>query len=92
LVGVAALTVLMVVPVPFPKIRRGSPLRWPMAATGVAAALALVPLQFHLATGSVGYNWSYAWSVVLLVGVASYYLIGPFTVPRSVPVPPAASP
>jgi phosphatidylserine synthase len=92
LVGVAVLTVLMVIPVPFPKVRRGSPLRWPMAATGVAAALALVPLQFHLATSSPWYGWAYAWSVVLLIGVASYYLIGPFTVRRSAPEPPATTP
>jgi phosphatidylserine synthase len=82
LVGVAVLSVMMVVPVPYPKIRRGNPLRWPMAATAVAAALALVPLQFHLATGSGGYDFAYGASVVFLVGVASYYLLGPFTVRR----------
>ena len=85
LVGVAVLAVMMVVPVPYPKLRRGSPLRWPMAATAVAAALALVPLQFHLTTGSALYNFAYAWSVVFLIGVASYYLLGPFTVPREGP-------
>ena len=85
LVGTAALATLMVVPVPFPKIRRGSVLRMPMAATAVAAALALVPLQFHLASGSALYAFAYAASVVLLIGVASYYLLGPFTVPRTAP-------
>jgi CDP-diacylglycerol--serine O-phosphatidyltransferase len=85
LVGVAALATLMVVPVPFPKIRRGALLRLPMAATGGAAALALVPLQFHLATGSPLYDFAYGASVALLIGVASYYLIGPFTVPREAP-------
>ena len=84
-VGVAALSVLMVVPVPFPKIRRGAPLRLPMAATGVAAALALVPLQFHLATGSLLYEFAYGASIAFLIGVASYYLIGPFTVHREAP-------
>jgi len=89
-VGVVALATLMVVPVPFPKIRRGAPLRLPMAATAVAAGLALVPLQFHLATGSALYDFAYAASVALLVGVASYYLVGPFTVPREAPAKPSA--
>ena len=91
LVGVAALATLMVVPVPFPKIRRGAVLRLPMAATGVAAALALVPLQFHLASGSVLYEFAYGASIALLIGVASYYLVGPFTVSREAREPPAAS-
>jgi CDP-diacylglycerol--serine O-phosphatidyltransferase len=82
-VAVTVLAVLMVVPVPFPKIRRGSPLRLPMAATAVAAALALVPLQFHLAAGSSLYEFAYAASVAFLIGVASYYLVGPFTVSRA---------
>jgi len=82
LVGVAVLSVMMVVPVPYPKIRRGSPLRLAMVATAVAAALALVPLQFHLAVGSPLYEFAYGASFVFLVGVASYYLLGPFTVPR----------
>jgi CDP-diacylglycerol---serine O-phosphatidyltransferase len=81
-IGVAVLSVLMVVPVRYPKIRRGSPLRLPMAATAVFAALALVPLQFQLASGSALYTFAYGASTALLVGVASYYLLGPFTVPR----------
>lgn len=84
-VGVAILAVMMVVPVPYPKIRRGSALRAPMAVTAAAAALALVPLQFHLAAGSPLYQFAYGASVVFLIGVASYYLLGPFTVPRSRP-------
>ena len=83
MVGVAVLAVLMVVPIPFPKIRRTSPLRWPMVATGVAAGLVLVPLQFRPGVGSPLYDLAYAAGVVMLVGVASYYLVGPFTVPRA---------
>jgi len=82
LVGVAVLSVMMVVPVPYPKIRRGHPLRIPMAATAVVAAIALVPLQFHLATGTPLYELADAASLAMLVGVASYYLLGPFTVHR----------
>ncbi len=83
LVGTAIVSVMMVVPVPYPKIRRGSPLRWPMALTAVAAAITLVPLQFRPATGSSLYLLSYASAFAFLLGVASYYLVGPFTVRRS---------
>jgi CDP-diacylglycerol--serine O-phosphatidyltransferase len=82
LVGVGILSVMMVMPVRYPKIKRGSPLRGPMVATAAFAALALVPLQFHLATGSVLYEFAYGASVAFLVGVASYYLLGPFTISR----------
>ena len=83
LVGVAAIAVLMVVPIPYPKIRRGSTLRGPMAVTALAAALTLVPLQFRPPVGSPLYDLAYAAALVLLVGVASYYVAGPFTVPRA---------
>ncbi|MGD0587417.1 MAG: CDP-alcohol phosphatidyltransferase family protein [Thermoplasmata archaeon] len=82
LVGVAVLSVMMVVPVRYPKIRRENPLRIPMVATAVFAALALVPLQFQLAVGTVLYDVTYGASLAFLVGVASYYLLGPFTLPR----------
>lgn len=82
LVGATAIAVLMVAPVPYPKVRRGSPMRWPMAATAVAAALALVPLQFRPAPGSPADAFAVAAAVAFLVGVASYYVLGPFTVRR----------
>lgn len=88
-IGVAILSVMMVVPVRYPKVHRGSPLRIPMTATAVFAALALVPLQFQLATGSALYAFTYAASAAFLVGVASYYLLGPFIVPREEPGVPA---
>jgi len=81
-VGVAALALLMVLPIPYPKIRRGSPLRWPMAATAVAAGLALLLLQFHPAMGTIVYDVALLASYALLVGVATYYVVGPFTVKR----------
>jgi phosphatidylserine synthase len=90
LVGVAVLSVMMVVPVPYPKIRRGSLLRLPMAVTAVAAALALVLLQFRLASGSPLYLLALGASYSMLVGVASYYLLGPFTVGRRDPAPPTS--
>jgi CDP-diacylglycerol---serine O-phosphatidyltransferase len=82
LVGAAVLAVLMVVPVPYPKIRRGAILRLPSAATAAFAAVALTVLQFRPAGGSVGFLVGEVASYGLLVGVASYYLLGPFTVPR----------
>lgn len=88
LVGAAVLAVLMVVPVPYPKIRRGSPLRWPMVATAAAAGLVLVPIQFHPAVGSPLYAVAYAAGFVMLIGVAIYYLAGPFTVRRRTEAPP----
>jgi CDP-diacylglycerol---serine O-phosphatidyltransferase len=83
LIGAIVLAALMVSPIPYPKIRRGAPLRWPMAATGVAAAIALTILQFRPAVGSLLYEVALVASYVLLVGVALYYLVGPFTVGRS---------
>ncbi len=85
LVGTSAIALLMVVPIPFPKIRREATLRLPMAATAVALVVALVPLQFRPAPGSPLYLVALVASFVLLVGVASYYLIGPFTVHREPP-------
>jgi len=83
LVGASALAVLMVAPIPYPKIRRGSVLRIPMAVTAVAAAITLVPLQFRPPEGSPLFEVSYAAAFVLLVGVACYYVAGPFTVRRT---------
>jgi len=87
--GVAiVLAVAMVIPVPFPKIRRGSPLRGAMSLTGVALVLALLPLQFRPAPGSPLYLLAFGATLLALLGVATYYLAGPFTVPKP-PVDPA---
>ena len=82
LIGTAIIAVMMVVPVPYPKIRAGSILRAPMAVTGVAAAIALVLLQFHPGSGSVVYLLALGAAYSMLVGVAAYDLRGPFTVDR----------
>ncbi len=87
LVGAAVLAVMMVAPIPYPKIRRDSPLRWPMVATAVAAGLVLVPIQFRPSVGSPLYDLAYVAGFALLVGVAIYYLAGPFTVRRPAPGP-----
>jgi archaetidylserine synthase len=87
LVGTAILAVMMVVPVPYPKIRRGSPLRWPSAATAGFAAVTLVVLQFRPATGSPLYLVAEWAAFGFLIGVASYYLLGPFTTRRETASP-----
>ena len=87
LVGAAALAALMVAPIPYPKIRRGSILRWPMALTAVAAGVVLVPIQFRPAVGSPLYELAYGAGIVMLVGVAVYYVVGPFTVRRPATAP-----
>ena len=79
LTGVAILSVMMVVPVPYPKIRRGAKLRGPMTATAVFAAVTLVLLQFSAARTGPLYSIAEVAAYGLLVGVASYYLLGPFT-------------
>jgi len=82
LIGTAVIAVMMVVPVPYPKIRAGSVLRGPMVVTGVAAAIALLLLQFHPASGSPVFLVALGASYSMLIGVAAYYLVGPFTVDR----------
>ncbi|HUI38898.1 MAG TPA: CDP-alcohol phosphatidyltransferase family protein [Thermoplasmata archaeon] len=86
-VGLAlVLAATMVVPVPFPKIRRGARLRLPMTVTGIALPVALVPLQFRPGPGSLLYEAAFAATLVAAAGAAAYYLAGPATVP-----PPAAA-
>ena len=89
LTGAAVISLLMVVPIPYPTLRRGNAMRLPMAATAVAAALALVPLQFRPSTGSALYDLALGAAFAFLVGVASYYVVGPFTVRRDRPAPTA---
>ncbi|MCI4339143.1 MAG: CDP-alcohol phosphatidyltransferase family protein [Thermoplasmata archaeon] len=90
LIGAAVIAVLMVVPIPYPKIRRGSILRAPMAATGIATVVAILVLQFHPATGSALFLLALGASYSMLIGVATYYFLGPFTVDRRA-TPKAAS-
>ena len=79
------LAVVMVLPIPFPKLRRGSPIRGPMVLTAIALIVAILPVQFHPASDSYLYGLAEAATVVAAVGMAIYYLVGPFTVARSDP-------
>jgi CDP-diacylglycerol---serine O-phosphatidyltransferase len=86
LLGAAvAIAVVMVLPIPYPKIRRGHPIRLPLAVSGTALVVALLPVQFRVATGSAPYLLAEIAAAVALVGVATYYLVGPFTVPKAAP-------
>ncbi len=79
-VGASLLAVLMIVPIGFPKIRRGSRLRPVALGTALAVVVALVPLQFVPAPGSIVYLLAYAATLASALGVALYYLLGPITV------------
>ncbi len=83
LVGVAILAATMVAPIPYPKIRRGSRMRGPAVAAAACAAVTLTALQFRPAPGSGAYLVAEAAAYGLLVAVAIYYLLGPFTTGRS---------
>jgi phosphatidylserine synthase len=83
LAGSLLVAVLMVTPIPFPKIRRGSPLRRAMAVTGAAFIVAILPLQFRPPRGSPLYFLSLAAAVVTAGGLLAYYLLGPRSVPAS---------
>ncbi|MCI4350406.1 MAG: CDP-alcohol phosphatidyltransferase family protein [Thermoplasmata archaeon] len=93
LVGSLLVALTMVVPLPFPKIRRSSPLRPAMILTGIALVLALLPLQFAPSEGSILYRIGFGGTVASAVGILAYYLIGPFTVRAPPPstAPPEAS-
>lgn len=82
LLGATAASVMMLVPLPFPKIRRGAPLRREMVITGAAIAAALVPLQFRLAAGSIPYLATEIAAGVAAVGLVAYYAAGPILLKR----------
>jgi phosphatidylserine synthase len=87
IVGAAAIAVSMVIPIPFPKIKRRSPLRPVMVATAAALVVAILVLQFRPATGTAFYWLALGASALAALGILSYYALGPFTVPRTPPTP-----
>ena len=91
LLGAGLLAFLMISPVPYPKLRRGVPIRWGMIGTAIALGICLVPLQFRPAPGTPLYIVAYAAAVAAAVGLASFYIIGPFMARRSVNDSPAGA-
>jgi phosphatidylserine synthase len=79
---ITVLAILMVVPVPFPKIRRGSALRPVATVTAMALAVSMLILQFRPSAGSTFYGLAELAALVAAIGIAAYYLAGPSTVPR----------
>ena len=78
LIASALLAFLMVAPVPYPKLRRGVPLRWATVGTAVALGICLVPLQFRPPMETPLYLLAEAAAIAAAVGLAGYYLLGPF--------------
>jgi phosphatidylserine synthase len=78
--GAIALSPLMVLPVRYPKIRRGAKLRRTMTLTSIALAVALVPAQFRPPVGSPLYWLSLSAAVASAIGLAVYYSYGPRSV------------
>ncbi|MGA7923837.1 MAG: CDP-alcohol phosphatidyltransferase family protein [Thermoplasmata archaeon] len=87
LVGAGIAALLMVVPIPFPKMRTQRVLRYVTLLTSLGLAASLVLLQFRPAVGSVSYGVAFVGAAVGAAGVVAYYLVGPFVVHRT---PPAA--
>lgn len=75
----AVVAILMVVPLPYPKVRAGSVFRLPSTITAVAAALMLVPLQFRPAASSGLYTLALVAGGVMVAGLLGYYLLGPWS-------------
>jgi CDP-diacylglycerol--serine O-phosphatidyltransferase len=83
---IAVIAILMVLPISFPKIRRGNPLRPVSIVTGIALVVALVPLQFRPAPGSFFFELAGVASAIAAVGILMYYVWGPHTVAPVTPV------
>jgi phosphatidylserine synthase len=75
-----AIAISMVIPVPFPKIRRGAPLRPVMTMTAVALVVAVLVLQFRPEIGSFFHAVAVVAAALAAGGFLAYYLVGPATV------------
>jgi phosphatidylserine synthase len=91
LAATALVAPLMVLPIPFPKIRARSSLRGVMTFTSVALAVALVPAQFVPARGSPLYLIAEGATVAALIGIALYYVAGPRSARRDTTPPSEAA-
>ena len=82
LVGAALTAVAMVLPLPYPKVRRNSSIRAPMFVTAGALVLSVIVLQFAPSSES-GFWWlAFAMTLVAAAGLLTYYFLGPTTVRR----------
>jgi CDP-diacylglycerol--serine O-phosphatidyltransferase len=90
LAATAGAAICMVLPIPYPKVRRGSPIRPVSAMTAAALVFALLPLQFFPPPDSTAYLFAFVCAAAGAAGVLAYYCWGPFTVDLE-PVPPEAA-
>ena len=79
LLWVLAFAPLMVLPLPYPKIRRGTPLRGVTGGISGAAAVALLVVIFRPAPGTLPYLVAEAATLVGLALLLAFYALGPFT-------------
>ena len=84
--GAFVAALLMVAPIPYPKIRRGALLRLPMAVTAVAFVLTEIVVQFQPGRGSVAFDLTIVALLIASIGLLVYYLLGPWTASNS-PLP-----
>jgi len=79
LAGGLVVALLMVVPLKFPKIRRGNPLRPVATVTALALVAALLPLQFRPGTDSFLFVLAFIATLIAAAGILFYYVGGPLT-------------
>ncbi len=80
LVGVLIFVPVMVLPVPYPKVRRGSPLRGFTAILSGLVALEVILANLRPLPGSGLYLATYALTVTALLLLVGLYVGGPFVV------------
>lgn len=74
----AGLALLMVAPVPYPKMRKYRSLRLATIAMTVAAVFAIAIPNFQPASDSLPYLFAYAMTLAGFLLLASFYVAGPF--------------
>jgi phosphatidylserine synthase len=88
LIGAAVLAPLMVLPIPYPKMRRGAQLRRLMTLTSLALAVALIPVQFRPAAGTPLFLVGEGGAIAAAVGITAYYVLGPRSARNGAPAVP----
>jgi phosphatidylserine synthase len=93
LLGVLVFVPVMVLPVPYPKVRRGSPFRGLTGVLSGLVALGIILSNFHPSLGSVPYWVAYAATLTALLLLVVLYVGGPFAVGQlRSPSPPGGNP
>jgi phosphatidylserine synthase len=69
---------VMVLPLAYPKARKGSPLRTLTGAMAACLSLSLVVINFRPAPGGQLYDLSFTGAVVATLLLAGFYLLGPW--------------